>query len=427
MSDLLTISQFPAEIFQLDNGLTAIHQEIPATPVAVVDVWVGAGAAVDPKTASGMAHFLEHMIFKGSATCPAGVFDRAIENRGGVSNAATSYDFAHYFITTAASYLEDTLPYLGELLLHPAIPDDEFFRERNVVMEEIRQAQDDPDWFGFQALLESVYPNHPYGRSVLGTQVQLMQQTPARMRRFHQFHYQPENMTVAIVGGISQQKALKLIDCSFPEFNRPPTSDRQHCFDAQAVADPLIKHTRRQEFSLPRLEQARLMMAWIGPGADRLSSAYGLDLLSLLLASGRSSRLVRQLREELELVRGIYSNFSLQKHSSLLTITVCLEPQYLEKVEELIGDRILELQTTPVPEAELNRCKRQLCNDYAFSTETPSQLASLYGYYNTIARAEQSVSYPALIQALRAEDLQRLATRYIRADNYAVTVLTPLW
>jgi len=424
---LLDISKLPANVCQLDNGLTVIHQEIPATPVAVVDVWVRAGAAVDPIDAPGMAHFLEHMIFKGTARVGPGMFDRAIESRGGVSNAVTSHDFAHYFMIAAVEHLEETLPYLAELLLHPAIPDDEFVREREVVMEEIRQSEDDPDWLGFQALMETVYPQHPYGRPVLGTQVQLMEQTPAQMHRFHQCYYQPENMTVVVVGGISQDRAKELVSQNFHRFRKRSQCPIQDRLYRLASSAPEIAGIERRSLSLPRLEQARLMMAWTGPGVEKLSNAHGLDLLSVLLAAGRSSRLVRQLREESELVQGILSDFSLQRDSSLFTITAWLEPQYLEYVETLISEAIGELQNTPVSDGEISRCKRQLCNDYAFSTETPGQLAGLYGYYNTIASAEQSVTYPASIQALQAEDLQRLANSYLSVDKYAVTTLRPLW
>ena len=420
MLQLLTAPVFPATVSLLANGLTFIHQYIPATPVVVTDIWVRAGARREPKHWSGMAHFLEHMIFKGTKALAPGVFDREIENRGGMTNAATSHDYAHYFLTTAASYLEETLPHLAELLLNAAIPEDEFIRERDVVLEEIRQASDDPDWLGYQALWESVYQSHPYGRSVLGTEPELMQQSPEAMRCFHRAHYQPENMTVAIVGGIAQEPALELVNRTFQQF-----SERSNCPESQVAVKPLLTEIRRQELYLPRLEQARLLMAWTGPGVDQLRSAYGLDLLSVLLAEGRSSRLVRSLREEQQLVQAISSNFSLQRESSVFTISAWLEPQHLEQVESLICAHLNDLQTTPVSPAELARCQRLLCNNYAFSTETPNQLASLYGYYNTIAEAKLAVIYPQQIQSFQAEDIQRLAIQYLSSDHYAVTVLKP--
>ena len=419
MLQLLTASASPTA-FQLDNGLTFIHQYLPATPVVVADVWLRAGAMQEPEKWAGMAHFLEHMIFKGTQLLPPGVFDREIENRGGMTNAATSHDYAHFFLTTAASYLKDTLPYLADLLLNASIPDDEFICEREVVLEEIRSCYDDPDWIGFQALSESVYQQHPYGRSVLGTESNLMQNSPEAMRSFHRAHYQPENMIVAIVGGIPQDSALELVNQNFQKFP-------QRCAlpEVEEMGEPLIAGVRRQELYLPRLEQARLMMAWIGPGVRQYRNAYGLDLLSVLLAEGRSSRLVRALREDRQLVGAISSNFSLQRESSLFTISAWLEPQHLEFVESLICAHLEELQTTPISAGELARCQRILCNDYAFSTETPNQLAGLYGYYNILGEAELAVSYPHQIQSFNTDELQQLAQQYLSPYSYAVTVLKP--
>ena len=413
-------SIFPANITKLDHGLTLIHQYLPATPVVVADVWVSAGAIAEPDDWYGMAHFLEHMIFKGSKSIAPGQFDQVIENSGGITNAATSYDYAHFFLTTAASYLPETFPYLAEILLHAAIPDEEFYRERDVVLEEIRSCQDDPDWIAFQALCENIYQYHPYGRSILGDEEILMKHTPNQMRCFHQTYYQPENMTVVIVGGVEQELALSLVNKTFGKF-----SIRGECPPTVTEAEPPLIEIRRTQVYLPRIEQARLSMGWLGPGVEQLQDAFGLDLLSVVLASGRSSRLVRELREEKQLVLDIDSSFSLQRDSSLFTINVWLEAKYLEIVEQIICDRLLELQTSPITEIELARCKRLLCNDYTFSTETPGQLAGLYGYYSTITNVGLSVTYPFHIQKLEVLDIQRIANQYLSPSRYAVTVLRP--
>lgn len=419
LSPTPTGNPFPARLFSLGNGLTLVHQEIPTSPVAVVDIWVRAGAIVEPDAWSGMAHFLEHMIFKGTAKLAPGVFDWTIENQGGVTNAATSHDYAHFYITTAAETLETTLPFLAELLLHAAIPEAEFRREREVVLEEIRRAQDNPDWQGYQALVQSLYQDHPYGRPVLGTPEKLQQRSPEEMRAFHRTHYQPENMTVVVVGGVCQERILDLVSHCFEGFPTPLTR----------LPNPLpaplpLGEVRRQALQVPRLEQARLMMAWQGPGTDQLTAAYGLDLISALLAEGRTSRLVRELREEQGLVQSIGSSFSLQREAGLFSLIAWAEPQHLETVEAVIRDRLQTLRTTPPSDLELARCKRLLCNDYAFSTEAPSQLAGLYGYYATIAQAEQATTYPQILLQIRATDLQHLASEYLSPCHYAVTTLT---
>lgn len=431
MRVLNVLAEYPtlsANVTRMSNGLTVIHQRTPATSVAAVDIWVKAGAALEPDEWSGMAHFLEHMIFKGSSRIPLGAFDREVEHRGGVTNAATSYDYAHYFITTASQYLEETLPYLADILLDAAIPDEEFDRERDVVMEELRQSYDNPDCVAFQLLTEMIYQSHPYGRPILGWEEVLLNHSPAAMRAFHHTHYQPENMTVVVVGDISQDRALKLVDRTFQSF-----PNRAYCTLSLQEAEPPITRIRRQELAMPRLEQARLMMAWLGPGMDspfqtldeKLQAAYGLDLLSVLLAEGRTSRLVWELREDRNLVQAISSSFSLQKDSGLFTITAWLEAEHLERVEAIICDRLSELASVPVSEAELNRCKRLLCNDYAFSTETPGQLAGLYGYYSVMACPSVVPSYPQRIQAIRPEDIQRLASQYLSPYHYAVTIVRP--
>lgn len=413
-------SLFPANVFKFSNGLTLIHQYLPATPVVVADVWVRAGAIAEPQHWEGMAHFLEHMIFKGTKRLFPGEFDQIIENTGGVSNAATSHDYAHFVLTTAAQYLPETLPHLADLLLHAEITDEEFYRERDVVLEEIRGCYDNPDWIGFLALCETIYQSHPYKRSVLGEEAQIIRHTPNQMRCFHQTYYQPENMTVVIVGGVEQDTALNLVSKCFADFNV-----RSECPPTFLDAEPPLIDIRSSYMYVPRMEQARLSMGWVGPGVEQLEDAFGLDLLSVVLASGQTSRLVRELREEKQLVWDVFSEFSLQKDSSLFTISAWLEPEHKERVEESIRKEILQLQTTPVQATELARFKRILCNDYIFSTETPGQLAGLYGYYNTIAEAELSMIYPARIQQLDSLELMRIASQYLSPERYARTILEP--
>jgi len=409
-------------VIQLPNGLTIIHQEMP-TAAVVVDVWVRAGASREPAEWSGMAHFLEHMVFKGTQRLKPGEFDWAIESQGGVTNAATSHDYAHFYITVAANVLPQTLPYLADLLLGAAIPADEFGRERQVVLEEILQAHDDPDWVGYQALCEMLYGEHSYGRAVLGTAEILAARSPEEMRQFHRAHYQPKNMTVAIAGGISQSVAVELIQQSFSDFAEPigcpqPKPQPLNILPEQQVHQHRTLH-------LPNLEHSRLTMAWLGPGIDQLDIVSGLDLISVLLGGGDTSRLVRELREEKQLVQDVDASFSIQQECSLLSVSMWLEGPDLEEVEEIVCDRLHLLANQPIEESELARCKRLLLNDYAFSTETPSQIAGLYGYYATIAQPELAVAYPGHIQAHSPHSLQQLIRQYLSPERYTAVVLQP--
>ncbi|WP_242041886.1 pitrilysin family protein [Alkalinema sp. FACHB-956] len=407
----------------LDNGLTLIHHQMTATDAIAVDVWVKAGAILEPDDASGMAHFLEHMIFKGSDRLLPGDFDAIIENHGGTTNAATGQDYAHFFLVCGAHALGETLPCLAELLLNAAIPDEEFEREREVVFEEMRQAYDSPDWLGFQALLETVYQRHAYGRSILGTTETLMRMTPERLRQFHRSRYQPEHMTVVITGNLSQAEAIQAVSQAFHTFPTPTPFDPY-----QPDAEPPIVGIRRQVLQLPQAEQARLMLAWIAPGSqskrDRWS-VKGLDLLSVLLTEGRTSRLVRELREERNLVLDVSAAVSMQQDSSIFTITAWLDPEDLDRVEAIIGDRLSELTHAPITPTELNRAKRLICNDHAFSSESPSQIASLYGYNHTLAELEAALTYPDDIRSFVSGDLCNIASQFLSPYHYAAVIVRP--
>ncbi len=411
---------FPASVIPLENGLTVVHQEIAATPVVVVDVWIRAGARYEPSAWAGMAHFLEHMVFKGTEQILPGMFDAAIESRGGLTNAATSHDYAHFYMTVAADDLDHALPYLAELLLQAAIPSDEFVRERHVVIEEIHQSWDDPDWIGFQTLSEMVYGDHPYGRSVLGTPEILQERSPEEMRQFHRTHYQPDNMQVVITGGVSLERVLELVRETFHTF---PKVDA--CPAAAVASAPRLQTNPQQTLALPRLEHGRLMMAWLAPGINDLKTACGLDILATALAEGRMSRLVRELREDRQWVDDISSSFSVQEDCSFLVVSAWLAPKHIKQVEQVICDRIASLATIPITAAELERAQRVLCNDYAFSMETPGQLAGLYGYYGTLATPELSLAYPHYVQDYSPQQLLPLAQEHLSPEHCATLALVP--
>ena len=418
LQQCLTKPDFPANIFTFEHGLTLVHQDLPSIPVAVVDVWVKAGAIAEPRDWPGVAHFLEHMIFKGTKRIPPGMFDQMIEHRGGMANAATSHDYVHFYLTTAANYLPETLPYLAEILLQAEIPEEALHHEREVVLDEIRGSDDDPDWLGFQCLCEMLYPHHAYGRSVLGGSQAVQGFTANQLRCFHRTHYQPENMTVVMVGDIREQAAIAYMEEIFADF-----AVRSECPTVSTSTHVPPKTGQRRTLKIPQLGASRLTLGWSGPGIDQLQDNIGLDLLAAVLAGSHCSRLVLHLREELGLVFDIHSCFSLQKDASLFTINAVLAPQQVEQVESEICAAIHHLQTTPISPVELTRAQRLLCNDYIFSTETPVQLAGLYGYYQTLAQADLAIAYPSMVRHCQPPDLQRLAQRYLPTDAYALVLL----
>jgi zinc protease len=411
------------ECFTFDHGLKLIHHETPGTGVVAIDVWVKAGSVYETDDWSGMAHFLEHMIFKGSDRIVPGEFDQAVEGHGGFANAATSYDYAHYFMVMATQHLSRTLPYLSEILLNAAIPDEEFDPERQVVFEELRQAWDNPDYVGFETLNQLMYQQHHYRRPILGTPETLSKFTPQMMRQFHRSRYQPENMTVIVVGDVAFEQAIDEVGKTFAQFAKSESLPL-----VPAITEPPLLEMRREVLCLPTIEQSRVMLAWLTPGwqaemADPLRTGYILDVISVILTGGRTSRLVQELVEQRELAYGVDASFSLQRDSGLFTLTAWLEQAEVERVEAIFADRIAALANVPIPERELNRVKRLLCNEQAYSIETPDQLAGLYGYYDLMGWLGRSGQYAAQIRSITAAEIQQVAAAYLSPYRYGAVVM----
>ncbi|MEM6501158.1 MAG: pitrilysin family protein [Cyanobacteria bacterium P01_C01_bin.89] len=404
----------------LDSGLTVIHHAVNDSAVVTMDVWTRAGSRLEPEPWSGMAHFLEHMIFKGTEALAPGVFDQLVEGVGGSTNAATSYDYAHYYVTVAATQGRTALEPLAELLTAAAIPDEEFDRERSVVLEEIRQAADNPDWLGYEALLGMVYPDHPYGRPILGTPETLLERSPQEMRQFHRCHYQPTNMTVAITGQVNHDTAMSWIDDMFGRFPRP-----EFCPVKVPAIAPTLPRSARQHLKLPYLEQSRLMMGWRCPGWAEQDTTNALDMLAVILGTGRMSRLVRELREERQWVYDIACECDVQTDSTLFVITAWLDMDQVAQVEAFIRNQLRSLGELPVEAIELDRAKRLLINDYQFSGETPSQLAATYGYYSVMGSFEDALTYPQQVQDISADLIQQVADKYLANSHYCSVVLEP--
>jgi predicted Zn-dependent peptidase len=429
-----TSSLNPALRHTLANGLTVILHPIPLTDAVTVDIWVRTGGHDETAEQLGISHFLEHMVFKGTERLAPGALDQAIEGRGGITNASTGQDYTHYYITVASADLADSLPYLTEVVTQPAIPPVEFDRERQVVLEEMRRAGDSPDYLAHQSLLTQLYPDHPYGRPVLGTEESVGSLTPEAMRDYHRSRYSPEQLTVVVVGGIDPDATLDLITQQLghllpaPSTPIPPLSSQP----SWATPQPLDE-IQRSDSTHPRLEQARLLMAWPTISVQDWDVACGLDLIAAVLGEGRTSRLVRLLREQRGWVRGVAAGSIVQQSGGFFSVSAHLDPSHLEVVEQAVVMAIQRLHEELISEEELNRSRRMLLNEFVFSTESPSQLASLFGYYDVmgswIGQAEAGMSmahrYLEQIQSLQSSHLQALARRYLNPTGYVVTTLRP--
>ena len=356
---------------QLENGVSLVQIDLPEAPVVCLDLWCRAGSACETEAESGLAHFLEHMVFKGSEQLEAGEFDLKVEALGGNSNAATGFDDVHYHVLIPPQAAPEALELLLDLVLQPRLDGDDFAMERQVVLEELAQSEDQPEEVAFQELLRQACGNHAYGLPILGKREALEAHTPEAMAAFHRRHYRADRCCLSVAGPLA---GLELET----RLNHSPLAALSRA-EQPAAVPALQLQPGRDRLELARLEAARLLMAWQLPGAADQDSVMGGDLLTTLLAEGRRSRLVEQLRERLRLVESIDLDLNVLESGCLVLLEAVCEPEQLQAVEEQVRQVLLELiEHTPRP-AELERAKRLVGNGYRFSLEVAGSVAAMVG------------------------------------------------
>jgi predicted Zn-dependent peptidase len=355
---------------QLPSGLTIITEQIPVEAVTL-DCWVKAGSAVEPDAINGMAHFLEHMIFKGSPLLQCGEFEQQVEARGAYTNAATSQDYTHYYIGCAPKDFAALAPLQLDLVIRPKLPEPDFESERRVVLEEIRRAQDNPQRRTYYTTMTAAFEQLPYRRPVLGPTSVIESLTVQQMRAFHQHWYQPQNITIAAVGNLP---ATDLLDMVLEHLNvldvtrataqpappgvtspigrpthvengRPPQQSPAHSHQASSLpidlmAEPAFSDRVQVDRDDVALQQARLVMVWRVPGLRDQSETYALDVLASVLGHGRTSRLVWDLKQQRRLVNQISASNATYAGQGLFTISAKLESSHLDRVEALVKEHI---------------------------------------------------------------------------------------
>lgn len=422
-----TVRHFP-------NGLTVIAEHLPVDAVNL-SVWLNLGSAVEPDEINGMAHFLEHMIFKGTPSIPSGEFERAIEQRGAVTNAATSQDYTNYYITTAPKDFAQLAPLQVDVLLNASIPDDAFERERLVVLEEIRRSEDNPRRRTYQRSMELAFEVLPYRRPVLGPISVIENLKPQQMRDFHGSRYQPASMTAVAVGNLPVDELIEIVAGSFAAKSTAPNGKK--AVSAVSSIHPEVQipnyspespftETIRREFVDESLQQARLIVMWRVPGFVEIAETYALDVLATILGHGRTTRLVKDLREDRGLVSSISVSNMTQQLGGVFSISAQLASENLAEVEASIVKHIRSFQTELATDAEIARIRTQVANRFIFGNETPSDRANLYGYYQSmVGDIAPALNYAACIQALSAEDLRDAAVKYLSPDAMGVVIIRP--
>ncbi len=425
------------EIYERDNGhkIVLAHKE---GELVNVSTWVKTGSINEDDKNNGISHFLEHLMFKGTHKHKAGYFDKTLEAKGAIVNAATWKDYTFYYVTLPKGPQDRDL-YLAielhaDMMLDPVLPEEEIGapfdlnnpkvtdkRERHVVIEEIRMRKDQNWTKVYNACNFNMYKKHPYKRDVIGTPEIISRVTRDEIMNYYKTFYSPENMTTIIVGDFDKEKVLAKVEKEFDFKGRPNAPKKINEIDAPADSTVVVENKAKTNTSY-------LMVGFLGPKANQLKENIELDIISIILGESTSSRLYQNLIEKqpeqiFNMANAEHYQF---KDGNNFFIQANFKPEKRELALELIKKEIESLITNRITGEELEKAKKKTKSRFAFAAETVSEIGETIGYYITVCEDLKLIeNYLKDVEEITIEDLENTVKKYLNLDNAVISILEP--
>ncbi len=384
-------------------------------PLISIDIWCKAGSSFEDVDKNGTAHFLEHMIFKGSNKIMPGEFDHKIESLGGLSNASTGYDDVHYHVLVPPSNFKESLALLTNIVVTPDFNHDEFIKEKGVVIDEIKQQNDQPEERLFNYFLKRVWLSPNYANPILGTEHSIKNLEINDLVKFHSKHYTSEKICIAIAGNLSEE-----IYKIFEKSDLSGIKESPNLINSKNKPSLKIRNGR-ESVKFDNLEFTRIFMAWFIPNLNDQKNIIGLEILASILSVGRNSRLVKILKEDRNLVESVYVDVNAGELGGLFIMEASCESKDIDLVEKQINKTINEtLNYKTLDLDEIKKAINIVKSNYIFNLETSTQLSSffgnelLWGRKSSINNLESHLKY--------WNDLENFKeiTEYIRGEKFTL-------
>ena len=389
----------------LPNGLRVISEHMPGLMSASVGIWVEAGGRHETAEQNGIAHFLEHMAFKGTKRRTALQIAEEIEDVGGYINAYTSKEMTAYYARVLSADVALALDVIADIVLNPVFGAGDIETERHVILQEIGQALDTPDDIIFDWLNEVSYPDQPFGRTILGPEERVSRFTRKDLSRFVAEHYAPGQMIVAAAGGVDHDTLLAQAQALFGDLKPRPRPRLQ----------PARFHgTERRE--VRDLEQAHIALAFDAPGY-RDAAVYAAQVYATAMGGGMSSRLFQKIREERGLCYTIFAQAAAYEDTGQITLYAGTSA---EEIGELTDLTLTELKRAAddMTEAEVARARAQLKAGMLMGLESPSARAERLARMMSIwGRVPDVAEMVARIDAVTTADVRGFAARLTLAQS----------
>ncbi len=403
-----------------------------------VSSWVKTGSINENDENTGISHFLEHLMFKGTEKHPAGEFDKTLESKGAIVNAATWKDYTFYYVTLPkgpeGKYFDLAIDLHADMMLGPIIPPQEIGepfdlndteipvkRERHVVIEEIRMREDQPWTKTYNALNRNLYTSHPYKRDVIG-KAEIISTIPREtILDYYTEHYTPNKITTIVVGDFDFDEIAEKIANAFDFKGRKNSPIEEYPIDEPTKTTKYIENTANTN-------TAFLMLGYLGAQANNLKDSIILDMLSIILGEGQSSRLYQNLIEKPEesifnIVSADYYHF---RDGGNFFLQANFKPEHKEKAINLVKDQIVGIYNELVSEKEFKKAVKKLKARFADSAETVSEIAETIGYYMTVCNGLELVDqYLETLEKITREDVLEASKKYLDLNKATISVLMP--
>lgn len=400
----------------LGNRIRLLTESMPSVRSVSIGVWLTRGSRHEPAESGGIAHFVEHMLFKGTLTRSAEDIAQEIDSVGGQLDAFTAKEYAGYYIKVLDEHLPRAVDILADIVRHPALDADDIEREKKVILEEIKMVEDTPDDLVHELFTESFWEGHPLGRPILGTPESVEGLTGDGLRRYFERVYTPGNFVISAAGNLEHARVRDLVEAAFG--------------NVAASGDP-VDDTRPDTVRAFRVRSKELEQVHICLGASAHAQCdddrYVGYVLNTLLGGSMSSRLFQNVRERRGLAYSIFSGLSSYRDTGLLTIYAGCATDKAAEVIDLVVEELRNVRGSAVPETELRRAKDHLKGSLMLGLENTASRMSQLGrqaiYFDRYFGLDETL---AGIERVTADDLRRVAAALFSDGALAGTVLGPL-
>lgn len=407
---------YPTHTFE--NGMKLVEIHIPSFHTVTNFLVIRSGSRYETAANNGIAHFLEHMVFKGTKSFHSSKeIAEAIERIGGYFNAWTSNDHTAYWNVVPHDQYQRGIKVACELAFTPQLNSDDLERERGVIIEEIRRMQDDPASLVDDLLGGVVFQNHSLGQSVIGTEETIRAMSIEQFRQYHSDHYAPSQAYFVCVGNLEGKDVESAVWEQIQEL-KPTTVSQPELFTGNSTkaVKVLTKNTDQTHFMLATATSS------FGLGSkDRFVGT----VLNAVLGRGMSSRLFLNIREKKGLAYAINSSFYPFEDTGLISIYGGVNTEKVNQTLDALTEEFEKLMIEPVGSDELNKAKAQLVGSYDLSADRPVDLATWYGTSALLGAKESFEEAKSLVQAVTASQIQELASAVFNKKRLAMAVVGP--